>query len=419
MNPAKNNLFTLLAVLAISLLFAGTAGAQAERNGEVWVGSWAASQQVPEPQNALPLNDLQDATVRQVVRLSVGGSALRIHISNAFGAAPLLFTSVHIAHAVAPGSSAIEPGTDRALTFSGAAEVTVPAGAEYISDPIDFPAAPLSNLAISFHLEAPPAQETGHPGSRTTTYYLHGDFVADKDLPGAKQEAHWYQLSGVDVLAQAGAASVVALGDSITDGHATTTNGNDRWTDILAERLQVSPSTRDIGVLNEGIGGNHLLTDGLGPNVLSRFDRDVLAQTGVRWLILFEGVNDLGGLTREGPASPADHGALVNRILSVYQQIIVRAHAHGIRVIGATITPFAGSSYYHPGPATESDREAINAWIRAPGHFDALLDFDKVVRDPDQPDRLLPAFDCGDHLHPNPWGYRALGSSIPLTLFAH
>ncbi|MFY9747501.1 MAG: SGNH/GDSL hydrolase family protein, partial [Acidobacteriaceae bacterium] len=206
---------------------------------------------------------------------------------------------------------------------------------------------------------------------------------------------------------------------SITDGHATTTNGNDRWTDVLGERLQASPATHNIGVLNQGIGGNHLLTDGLGPNVLARFDRDVIAQPGVRWLIVFEAVNDLGGLTRLGDVPPAEHAAFVARILVAYQQIIDRAHAHGIEVIGATITPFAGSDYYHPGPATEADRQAINAWILAPGHFDAVLDFDKVVRDPAHPDRMLPADDCGDHLHPGPAGYRAIGESIPLKLFAH
>ena len=220
------------------------------------------------------------------------------------------------------------------------------------------------------------------------------------------------------MLAPPGAAAIVALGDSITDGHASTINGNDRWTDVLAERLGTSASTRSIGVLNQGIGGNHLLTDGLGPNALARVDRDVLAQAGVRWLILFEGVNDLGDLTRNGEVSAAEHSALMGRILSAYEQIIVRAHTHGIRVIGGTITPFGGSDYYHPGPASESDRQAINAWVRAPGHFDEVIDFDKVVRDPQQPDHLLPAFDCGDHLHPNPAGYRAMGDAIPLALFA-
>ncbi|HEV2273409.1 MAG TPA: SGNH/GDSL hydrolase family protein [Acidobacteriaceae bacterium] len=396
---------------------ANAAKAESAPNAQVWVGSWAASQQIPEPRNALSPEDLRDATVRQIVRLSLGGTTLRIHLSNAFGAEPLVFTAVHIARPLSLTSPAIDPSSDMVLTFSGKTEVTVPAGAEYISDPVRFPAAPLSSVAISFHLDAPPEQETGHPGSRETSWYIHGDLTSSATLTGASQVEHWYQLSGVDVLAPEGSAAIVALGDSITDGHATTTNGNNRWTDILAERLQASSATHGVAVLNQGIGGNHLLTDGLGPNALARFDRDVLAQAGVRWLIVFEGVNDLGGLSRKGAVSSAEHRALVDRLLSAYEQMIVRAHAHGIQVIGATITPFAGSGYYHPDASGEADRQAVNAWIRTPGHFDQQIDFDKIVRDPEQPDRLLPAYDCGDHLHPNPAGYKAMGDGIPLNLF--
>lgn len=427
MKPAKHLLPVLILLLAPALAPLPSR-AQSGMAAEAWVGSWAASQQIPEPQNAVPPDDLRDATVRQIVRLSVGGSTLRVHLSNAFGFRPLHFASVHIARAVAPGSSAIVPRTDRALTFSGNSEVTVPAGAEFLSDPIDLPAAPLSSLAITFYMQQPPTGETSHPGSRATSYFVHGNHVSDAELTGAKTVDHWFEIGEVDVLAPQGAASVVALGDSITDGHATTTNGNDRWTDVLAERLQASPATRDIGVLNEGIGGNHLLTDGLGPNALARFNRDVLAPAGVRWVIVFEGVNDLGSLSRSGPASAAQHKELVERMIAAYQQMIERAHAHGLKIIGATITPFAGSDYYHPDAAIEADREAINAWIRgsgirgsgirATGHFDAVLDFDKVLRDPANPDRLLPGEDCGDHLHPNPKGYRALGDAVPLALFA-
>jgi lysophospholipase L1-like esterase len=237
-------------------------------------------------------------------------------------------------------------------------------------------------------------------------------------LTESKQVDHWYQISEIDVQAAPGAAAIVALGDSITDGHGATTNGNDRWTDVLAERLQSSPNTRNIGVSNQGIGGNHLLTDGLGPNALARFDRDVLAPAAARWLIVFEGVNDLGGLARNGEVSPAEHAALVSRVIAAYQQIIARAHAHGLRVYGATITPYAGSNYYHPGPLSEEDRQSVNQWIRAAGHFDAVIDFDSVVRDPQHPDRLLPAYDCGDHLHPSPAGYKAMGNAVPLALFA-
>jgi lysophospholipase L1-like esterase len=267
------------------------------------------------------------------------------------------------------------------------------------------------------HFDAPPAGETGHPGSRATSYYVHGDAVSAATLTEPKRADHWYQLSEVDVLATPDSATLVALGDSITDGHGATTNGNDRWTDVLAQRLQASAQTRTIGVSNQGIGGNHLLTDGLGPNVLARFDRDVLAPAGVRWLIVFEGVNDLGGLARDGEVPPAAHEAFVARVLAAYQQVIARAHAHGLRVYGATITPYVGSGYYHPDPLSEADRQAVNAWIRTAGHFDAVIEFDSVVRDPAHPDHLLPAYDCGDHLHPSPAGYKAMADSIPLDLF--
>ncbi len=295
--------------------------------------------------------------------------------------------------------------------------MTVPAGAEYISDPVDYPVAPLSNLAITLHLDAPPARQTGHPGSRATSYLAHGDLVSAPDLPDARKVDHWYLLGEVDVVAPPGVASIVALGDSITDGHASTTNGNDRWPDALARRLQAALGPRALGVLNQGIGGNHLLTDGLGPNVLARFDRDVLAQAGVRYVIVLEGVNDLGALARASNVTPADHASLLLRLEGAYEQIVVRAHAQGIKVIGATILPYVGSDYYNPSPSDEADRQALNQWIRAPGHFDAIVDLDKVMRDPGHPERLLPAYDCGDHLHPSPAGYRAMADAIPLSLF--
>jgi lysophospholipase L1-like esterase len=386
---------------------------------QTWVVTWGSSQQILEPQNELPIDDLRDATVRQIFHLSVGGSGLRVHMSNAFGTEALHFTSVHIARPLSTSSPAIDPSSDRQLTFAGKPEVVVPPGAEFISDPVNLKVAPLSDLAVTFHLDIPPVRETGHPGSRATSYYVHGDSVDAATLIEPKSVDHWFQISEIDVQVAPEAASVVVLGDSITDGHGANTNANDRWTDVLAARLQGLPQTRNVGVSNQGIGGNHLLTDGLGPNALSRFDRDVLAPAGTRWLIVFEGVNDLGGLARNGEVPPAEHAALVEHVLSAYRQLVERAHEHGILIFGATITPYVGSNYYHPGPLSESDRQGVNQWIRADGHFDGVIDFDGVVRDPNHPDQLLPAFDCGDHLHPSPAGYKAMGESIPLTAFSH
>jgi lysophospholipase L1-like esterase len=383
--------------------------------GAHWIATWESSQQIPEPRNALASGDLRDSTLRQIVHPSLRAKTLRVHLSNAFGTAPLEFTSVHVAVPVSAASPKIEPATDRALRFSGRPAVRIPAGAEYISDPVSFAAAPDSSLAITFHLAEPPAQQTSHPGSRATSYLAHGDHVSDADLPDATQFEHWFNLAGVDVEAPSDARAIVALGDSITDGHGSTTNGNDRWTDDLARRLHAAGLDRS--VLNQGIGGNRLLLDGLGPNALARFDRDVVAAPGVRYLIVLEGINDIGTFGLEGDSPQSAHDDLVARIIGAYRQIVLRAHAHGIRVFGGTLTPFVGSDYYHPGPVGEADREAVNKWIRAPGHFDAVIDFDRTVRDPAHPHHLLPAYDSGDHLHPSPAGYGAMANAIPLSLF--
>jgi lysophospholipase L1-like esterase len=396
----------------------GCMAAQTATPATHWVGSWAASQQVPETQNLLDIEAMRDATLRQIVHLSVGGDRLRVRMSNAFGTAPLHLTAVHVARPVSAASAEIDAASDTALTFNGAPDVTIPAGAEYLSDAVAFPMAALSNLAISIHFGQPPLGETGHQGSRNTSKLVHGDLVSAASLPDATTVEHWYQVSGVDVVGPEKAAAVVTLGDSITDGHGATTNGNDRWPDVLAARMQADKSSRANGVLNEGIGGNRLLLDGLGPNALARFDRDVLAQTAVRAVIVLEGVNDLGMLTRDHDVSAEEHAALVSRIEAAYAQMIERGHAHGVRVIGATILPYVGSKYYHPGPESEADRQAINSWIRGAGHFDSVVDFDKVTRDPQHPDRLLPAYDSGDHLHPGPAGYKAMGEAIPLKLLA-
>jgi len=381
-----------------------------------WVASWATAPQLAENENALKANELREGTLRQIVHLSIGGAQLRVHLSNRYGAEPLHFTAVRVAKAVAAGSAKIVAGTDKGLQFSGKADVIVPAGADYISDPLDFPAAALSDLAITLRVDSGATQQTGHPGSRATSFLAIGNVIAAEDLPDAKKVQRWYFVAGVDVAAPADAFAIVALGDSITDGHGATTDGNDRWPDIFAKRLQASAATRRIGVVNEGIGGNRLLLDGIAANALARFDHDVLAQGGARYVIVLEGINDLGMLTHEKEVSEAEHEAEVRHVIGAYEQIIARAHAQGIKVIGATILPFVGSSFYHPNAKNEADRRAVNEWIRK--HFDGVIDFDKLVRDPEHTEMMLPAYDSGDHLHPSPAGYAAMAESIPFSLFA-
>jgi peptidoglycan/xylan/chitin deacetylase (PgdA/CDA1 family) len=400
---------------AILLLFALSAVGGAQTH---WAGSWAASQMLAEQENAIGPDYLRDITLRQVVRLSIGGEGLRVHFSNRFGSAPLHLASVHIARPTSSESEVIAAGTDRTLTFGGAPDVWVPAGAECLSDPIDFVTAPLSSLAITLHLDVVPVSQTGHLGSRATSYLVYGDRVSATDFADAKRVEHWYFISGVDVLGSADAASLVILGDSITDGHGATTNANNRWPDVLANRLQTSLGKRAPGVLNQGIGGNRLLLDGLGPNALARFDHDVLEQAGVRYLIILEGVNDLGMMGRNGEVPRARHDEMVRRIIAAYKQMITRARSRGLQVIGATFLPFVGSEFYHPDASIEANRRAVNDWIRESGHFDGIVDFDAVMRDPEHPERLLAAFDSGDHLHPSPAGYAAMANAVPLTLFS-
>ena len=381
-----------------------------------WVASWGTSPMALDANQQLPAEALGGATLRQVVRLSAGGEQLRVRVSNAFGSQPLNLRGVNLALAAKLGTAAIVAGSDRPLTFSGKRAVFVPAGGEMLSDPVALAAPALAHVAISLRFaEAPPIQ-TGHPGSRATSFLLAGDHLADADLPGALRKTGWWQISGIDVVGPVARSAIVALGDSITDGHGVPDDTDGRWPDRLAERLQADPAMRHLSVINQGIGGNRILRDGAGPNALARFDRDVLGQAGVSHFILLEGVNDIGSATREAPATPAAHKAEVDRILGVYAQLVARARQRGIKAIGGTILPFGGSGYAKSDPANEADRLAINAWIRTPGNFDAVIDFDAATRDPKRPDYIRADYD-GDRLHPSVAGYRAMGDAVDLKLF--
>ena len=340
-----------LSAAAVAAILAAAAAAAAEvepkarPDPERWVGTWASSAQRADDVQAAPAAGFPDTTLRQLVRVSIGGPRLRVRFSNAFGTTALTLLKASVA--LPAGGGAIRPASDRPLAFQGRASVTIPPGALVLSDPLDFALAPLSNLAVTVYLRGAPKEITAHPGSRTTSYLQSGDAVSAAELMAPVRVDHWYFLSGVDVPARDATAAVVVLGDSITDGRGSTTNGNDRWTDHLARRLAAEKRTAGIAVLNQGIGGNRLLGDGLGPNALARLDRDVLAQPGVRHLVVLLGVNDIG--TRAATAGD---------LIAGYEQIIRRAHDHGIRVYGATLLPFEGYAPYFTAEA-EAHRRAV------------------------------------------------------------
>jgi lysophospholipase L1-like esterase len=379
-----------------------------------WTAAWASSQMIPDEKNTLPAADLTDATLRQVIRITAPGNRIRIRLSNAFGTTPVRLGAVEVAKSAANDSARILPDTRRIVTFAGQTSVTLPAGADYVSDPIDLSVDGMTDLTVSTWQLEPPQRQTSHPGARAHSYVAKGNRVSETDLSDAQKITRWYYVAGVEVEGKTRGA-IAILGDSITDGYGVQPNTNTRWPDTLIRRL--NEAKIPLAVLNQGIGGNRLLLDGNGPNAMARLERDVLAQPGVKYLIVLEGVNDLGTLTREAPVAPEEHTALVNRLIASYRQIIDRAHAHGITVYGATILPYGGNGYYHPDTANEADRQAVNAWIRTPGHFDGVIDFDALTRDPANPSIMKAEFDSGDHLHPSMAGYKAMGEYIDLKLF--
>lgn len=377
-----------------------------------WVGTWATARQLIDPANIPPAPGLSNNTLRQVVCVSIGGKSMRLKVSNEFGKTVLSLKSIQIA--VSKGLDATDSTTSKQLTFSGRNNIELAPGAELFSDPVSFDLKPRMQLAITITFGETPQSLTGHSGSRTTSYLLTGQQTTPGyNFAGSIKTDHWYVITGIDVSAAKSPGSVVVFGDSITDGRGSGTNKQDRWTDVLSVNLLQNKGTKDVGVLNMGIGGNAVLRGGLGPTGLNRFEHDVLKQSGVSWLIIFEGVNDLGG-TRDSLAA-AD---VAKRLIAAYDQMISQAHAEGIKVFGATITPFKNNSYYKP--YREAARNTVNEWIRASGHFDAVIDFDKTMRDPAAIDTLLPELQAGanDYLHPNESGYKMMGDAVDLSIFS-
>ncbi|MEI5687583.1 SGNH/GDSL hydrolase family protein [Sphingomonas kyungheensis] len=401
------------AALLLAALAGGTA-LSAQTPMARWVPAWGSAQMVATAADAERIAAIGPVTIRQVVHLSAGGTRVRVRLSNVAGDAALRIDAAALARG-APGSATVRDGAP--LTFAGARTTVIPPGAEVYSDPLPLATRAGDDLAISLFLAKPPIRHTGHPGARATNYVTAGDHVAAATLPDAQAIGGWWDLADVEVSGGKTDAAIVAIGDSITDGRGVRDNANTRWTDVLARRLGGNARTAHLALVNAGIGGNHILTDGLGPSLLARFDRDVIARPNVRYAVVFEGVNDLGGLTREAPVDPVSQRALYDSIAAAFRELAARAHAHGITLIGATITPLVGNDYYHATPPTEATRQRLNTLIRSGGIFDAVIDFDAVVRDPAHPDRLLPAYDIGDHLHPNEAGYRAMGDAVALRLF--
>lgn len=402
---------------ALFLLCAALAAAQ-----EHWVATWATAElmaRLPAPPPAAnakqppatppPGSRFNDQTVRMIARASIGGRRLRIKLENAFGSAPVTIRAAHIA--LRAKDSEIVQGSDRALSFDGAPGCTIGPGVVLLSDPVDLTFAPLADLAVSLYLPDETGPPTSHATALHTTYIQSGDATSAASMPDAAHTQAYYWLAGIDVLAPQAAAAIVTFGDSITDGARSSSESNHSWPALLAARLAANKGTANLGVANMGIGGNRVLRDVSGVSALGRFDRDVLSQSGVKWVMLLEGINDIG----HGATTPAE-AVTAENLIGAYKQLIERAHTQGVQVIGCTLTPYEGANYYRDD--FEKVREDVNAWIRTPGNFDAFVDFEAAVRDPAGPKKFLAEFDPGDHLHPNDKGYEAMANAIDLGIFS-
>jgi lysophospholipase L1-like esterase len=376
-----------------------------------WVGTWTASPQAAEP----PGETIDNQTIRHVLRTSIAGNSVRVRLSNEFGTVPLVVGAATIARHAA--GAAIVAGSDKPLRFGGRTSITLAPGAPALSDAVEFELPAVGDVVVSLYLPKASVPRTQHSLGVATAYIsAPGDYSAAVVMPTARTAQSVFFLSGISVQATSPrSAAIVAFGDSITDGFASTPDANRRWPNLLAERLQARRGTAHLAVLNHGISGNRTLYDFIGPNAQARLDRDVLNAPGVKYLILLVGINNIG---LPGAFGLADQAASAEDIIAGHKQIVARARERGIVVYGATLTPFEGTIFpgYYSAEG-EVKRQAVNHWIRSGGAFDAVIDFDKAVRDPARPTRILPAYDSGDHLHPGDAGYRAMADFIDLRLF--
>lgn len=399
--------FSVISILAVLLSSCSTLNINSH-SAKKWVGTWSTAPQLVEPGNVPPAPGLTNNSLRQIVRVSIGSDSLRIRFSNAFSTSAVTLKAVKIA--VSTGGNTIDATTSKELKFSGKTEVTMNPGAMITSDPISFDLKSRMDLAITIYFGETCPNITGHPGSRTTSYLLAGNNTSVNDFSGSVSTDHWYIINGIDVKAPKSSGAVAILGNSITDGRGSGTNKQNRWPDILSERLLKNAGTQQVGVLNLGIGGNCVLKNCLGPSGVSRFSRDILKQQGIRWFIIAEGINDIGQIPDLATADK-----IAQDLIAAYKQMIVDAHAQGIKVYGATIMPFKKSFY--DAEYRQTARNTVNDWIRNSGNFDAVIDFDKAMRDPNDTLTILPTAHTGDFLHPNEAGYILMGEAVDLKLF--
>jgi len=379
-----------------------------QKDTQDWTGTWATAQMLVEPNNMPPAPGLAQNTLRQIIKVSIGGKRIKLRFSNLFGDQPTMLKSVSIANVTE--APIIDVRTQKLLSFKGNSQVILGPNEEVYSDAFSFDLKNGQLLAITIHYGEVSSKVSGHPGSRTTSYILEGDNISNSSFAGAIKTDHWYSIMGVDINSVKEESNVVCLGNSIIDGRGSGTNKQNRWTDILAARLSANKNTAHIGVLNLGIGGNCVVRGGLGPTALNRFDRDVLSQKGTKWLIILEGINDIGGIKKAEDASNT-----AQEIIDGYKTMIDKAHAKGIKVFGGTILPFEKSFY--DAPYKQQARDIVNEWIRTKGNFDAIIDFDKEMASGIGSKTILSDMHDGDFLHPNEKGYQRMGEVIDLNLF--